>query len=319
MILAYIEHKDGLKKNAAEVLSTAKILADKLSTEVTALIIGKDVKNLANEVSQYGISRVLIADNAKEFNPEIYTKILEKASLDLKADIIILSATSSGRDLAPKLAGKLKCALINDCINIEVSNGNLIFTRPMYAGKVIAKLNSTGTSVVTLRQNVFPINKSEVKDIKIEEIKIDIDTSILKSKIIEVIAGVEETIELTSADIIVSGGRGIGAASNYKLIKDLAKILGAAPGASRAIVDAGWVPHEFQVGQTGKTVSPSLYIACGISGAIQHLAGMSSSKCVVAINKDSEAPIFKVADYGIVANLFEAIPLFIEEIKKLHN
>lgn len=318
MILAYIEHKDGLKKNAAEVLSTAKILADKLSTEVTALIIGKDVKNLANEVSQYGISKVLIADNAKEFNPEIYTKILEKASLDLKADIIILSATSSGRDLAPKLAGKLKCALINDCINIEVSNGNLIFTRPMYAGKIIAKLNSTGTSVVTLRQNVFPINKSEVKDIKIEEIKIDTDISILKSKIIEVIAGVEETIELTSADIIVSGGRGIGAASNYKLIKDLAKVLGAAAGASRAIVDAGWVLHEFQVGQTGKTVSPSLYIACGISGAIQHLAGMSSSKCVVAINKDPEAPIFKVADYGIVANLFEAIPLFIEEIKKLH-
>lgn len=319
MILAYIEHKDGLKKNAAEVLSTAKILADKLSTEVTALIIGKDVKNLANEVSQYGISKVLIADNAKEFNPEIYTKILEKASLDLKADIIILSATSSCRDLAPKLAGKLKCALINDCINIEVSNGNLIFTRPMYAGKIIAKLNSTGTSVVTLRQNVFPINKSEVKDIKIEEIKIDTDISILKSKIIEVIAGVEETIELTSADIIVSGGRGIGAASNYKLIKDLAKVLGAAAGASRAIVDAGWVLHEFQVGQTGKTVSPSLYIACGISGAIQHLAGMSSSKCVVAINKDPEAPIFKVADYGIVANLFEAIPLFIEEIKKLHN
>lgn len=318
MILAYIEHKDGLKKNAAEVLSTAKILADKLSAEVTALIIGKDVKKLANEVSQYGISRVLIADNPKEFNPEIYTKILEKASLDLKADIIILSATSSGRDLAPKLAGKLKCALINDCINIEVSNGNLIFTRPMYAGKVIAKLNSTGTSVVTLRQNVFPINKSEVKDIKIEEIKIDIDTFILKSKIIEVIAGVEETIELTSADIIVSGGRGIGSASNYKLIKDLAKVLGAAAGASRAIVDAGWVLHEFQVGQTGKTVSPSLYIACGISGAIQHLAGMSSSKCVVAINKDPEAPIFKVADYGIVANLFEAIPLFIEEIKKLH-
>lgn len=321
MILAYLEHKEGsLKKNACEVLSQAKKLSEKLSVRVTALIIGKGVKNLAKETSQYGPSKVLVADNENlvNYNPEIFGNIIAKTAVDLKATYLIMSATSLGRDIAPKLAARLRCSLINDCINIETSNGSIVFTRPVYAGRIIAKLNSATTPVVvTLRQNVFPVNKNEAKDIPVEDINIDINSIELKTKIVEVVASVEETIELTEADIIVSGGRGIGSSGNYKLIKDLAKVLGAATGASRAVVDAGWVPHEFQVGQTGKTVSPSLYIACGISGAIQHLAGMSSSKCVVAINKDPEAPIFKVADYGIVANLSEAIPILIEEIKKL--
>ena len=221
-----------------------------------------------------------------------------------------MGATLMGKDLAPRLAAKLDAALATDCISVEVSGDDLKIVRPMYAGKVRATIQlKSDIKILTIRPNVYLAEESIVSpEVNVHPGK----PGELKSKVTDISTGSGSKLDVTEADIIVSGGRGLKGPENFHLITELAEKFGAAQGASRAVIDAGWRPYEEQVGQTGKTVSPSLYIAIGISGAIQHLAGMSSSKYIVAINKDPEAPIFKVADYGIVGDLFEVVPKMIE-------
>ena len=318
-ILAILEQREGLlKKVSFEAASVALNLAKDLNLEVEAVVAGSEINNL-NEISKYGITKIVHLKNPdfENYSSSGYSDAISNYAKEIDAVCLIVGNTSLGNDLAPRLAVKLNCGSVMDCINIQVESGELIATRPIYAGKALEKVKlSSSTKVYTIRPNVFKAVISENPESKIE-VK-EISSPNLKSKVVAFKKS-EGKLDVAEADIIVSGGRGMKGPENFHLIESLADSLGAAVGASRAVVDAGWRPHREQVGQTGKTVSPSLYIACGISGAIQHLAGMSSSKYIVAINKDKDAPIFSVADYGIAGDVFEILPVLTEEIKKVRS
>lgn len=308
-ILAFAEQRNGVfRKSAFEVVSEAKRLADKLGTTASALVTGSGVEKIASELGKYGMEKVYVVDDAvlEKYTTEGYTQVIDEAVKKANAAIILMSASSMGRDLGPRVAGRLKAGLATDVTHFDKEGDRLIITRPIMAGKAFQKLSiKTSHQVISLRPNVFRAVENPVQA-TVEKLNVSIKPARVKVKEMVVESG--KKIELTEADIIVSGGRGLKAPENWEMIVKLAEALGAAHGASRAVVDAGWRSHEEQVGQTGKTVSPQLYIAVGISGAIQHLAGMSSSKYIVAINSDAEAPIFKISDYGIVGDLFEIIP-----------
>ena len=312
-ILVFAEQRDGeLKKVAFENLSLGKKLSTDLGAELVAVLIGNNISGLGEQLGKYGATKVIACQNdaLDLYQPEGYAKILADTVTAEDASIVIMGATLMGKDLAPRVATRLDAALATDCISVEVSEGDLKIVRPMYAGKVRATIRlKSDKKLLTVRPNVFPAEENPEST---KVIEVAADPGEIKTKVTEVMAGSKDKLDVTEADIIVSGGRGLKDPDNFHLISDLADKLGAAQGASRAAVDAGWRPYEEQVGQTGKTVSPSLYIAVGISGAIQHLAGMSSSKYIVAINKDPEAPIFKIADYGIVGDLFEVVPKMLE-------
>lgn len=312
-ILVFAEQREGeLKKVAFENLSLGKKLSTDLGAELVAVLIGNNISGLGEQLGKYGASKVIACQNdaLDLYQPEGYAKILADTVTSEDASIVIMGATLMGKDLAPRVATRLDAALATDCISVEVSEGDLKIVRPMYAGKVRATIRlKSDKKLLTIRPNIYP---AEENPESAEVIEVAADPGEIKTKVTEVMAGSKDKLDVTEADIIVSGGRGLKDPDNFHLISDLADKLGAAQGASRAAVDAGWRPYEEQVGQTGKTVSPSLYIAVGISGAIQHLAGMSSSKYIVAINKDPEAPIFKIADYGIVGDLFEVVPKMLE-------
>ncbi|HMQ68462.1 MAG TPA: electron transfer flavoprotein subunit alpha/FixB family protein [Ignavibacteria bacterium] len=330
-ILAFIESKDGKFKNSAfEVITEALKIAEDSGSELEVLTIGSGLESEINELSVYGAKKIKIVDlnilNKKydggeiKYSPSAYAKVISEIAKNAEANIIILSATSLGKDLVGRIAVKTDSAVFNDCIDIKLSDGKLTASRPVYAGKSIIDINSSSEKIVmTLRPNVFKPEKTENSSIETENTDIEnlgISGSDFSTVVTDVIVS-NEKLDVAEADKIVSGGRGLRGPENFNLIEDLAGSIGAATGASRAVVDAGWRPHSEQVGQTGKTVSPSLYIACGISGAIQHLAGMSSSKCIVAINKDKDAPIFQIADYGIVGDVFDIVPSLTEEFKKV--
>ena len=305
------------------MISEGKRLSEKLGLDMKCALIGSSVAGLADETAQYGAKDILIAEG-KEFDKYIsmtYTTALHEIAKKTNASIILLGATSMGRDLGARLSARLKAGFVNDCTGIDAdSNKDITFLHPMFGGKVWSYLKGTGQNpaVITLRPNVFSaLTPDKTQKAAVEKIDIKLSDVDLRAKVIELIMAAEGAVDLAEANIIVSGGRGMKAPENFKLIEELSLALGAAVGASRAAVDAGWKPHSCQVGLTGRTVSPTLYIACGISGAIQHLAGMSSSKYIVAINKDPDAPIFKIADYGIVGDVFEVVPLLIEEVKKM--
>jgi electron transfer flavoprotein alpha subunit len=312
-ILVFAEQREGeLKKIAFENLSLATKIGTEMGAEIVAVLIGNNLSGLGEQLGKYGASKVIVCQNESLnlYQPEGYAKILAELVDSEDASIVIMGSTLMGKDLAPRITSRLNAALATDCISVEVSEGDLKIIRPMYAGKVRATIRlKSEKKVLTFRPNVYLAEENQVSP---EIVETSSDPGELKTNVTEVIAGSKDKLDVTEADIIVSGGRGLKDPDNFHLITSLAEKLGAAQGASRAAVDAGWRPYEEQVGQTGKTVSPSLYIAVGISGAIQHLAGMSSSKYIVAINKDSEAPIFKVADYGIVGDLFEVVPKMIE-------
>ncbi len=317
-ILAVLEQRDGqIKRSGFEAASTAANLAKDLSTTAEAVVVGDVISNI-NEVSKYGIQKVTHIKNLDltNYSSSGYTDLISSLAKESGYDILILSNTALGKDLAPRLSIRLDAGCIVDCVKVNVSGSELTFTRPTYAGKALIDVKLlSDKKVITLRPNVFKAqivgNPSQV-EIVVKEVS-DVN---LKSKVTSFKKS-EGKLDVAEADIIVSGGRGMKGPENFHLIEELANALGAAVGASRAVVDAGWRPHSEQVGQTGKTVSPTLYVACGISGAIQHLAGMSSSKYIVAVNKDKDAPIFSVADYGITGDLFEIIPALTAEIKKL--
>ena len=316
-ILAIAEQSDNVyRKVTFEAISEGRRLADAMGCDLIALAIGSGVESIAGELANYGADKILVADDPGfgDYLTDVYTDALAAVIEQEKPQAVILGATMQGKDLSSRLAARLEAPLAMDCIEIRNEGDKLIATRPMYGGKVIADVALDGSpQIVAVRPNAMSVNNN-AKDAPIEKLDIApagsqlalIDKSLETGK-----------VELTEADTIVSGGRGMGG-SDYTVVEELAAALGGAVGGSRSAVDEGWRPHSDQVGQTGKVVSPNLYIACGISGAIQHLAGMSSSKVVVAINKDAEAPIFSKADYGIEGDLFEVVPKITEEVKKLN-
>ncbi len=319
-ILAFAEQHDGkFKKVAFEVAHAAAQLAGQLGAEAVAVVIGKGVEKIAPELGGYGIQKVYAADDDRLalYSSTAYGKVLANAAESLSLDVILLPASAMGKDLGARVAAKLKAGLAADCIALRGEGGSILATRPVYAGKALIDLKvNSPKKVFTLRPNVFSPGSANGLPASVEKLSLNLQDSDFSSKVTAVSIAKAGRPDLTEADIIVSGGRGLGAPENFKMIEELADVLGAAVGASRAVVDAGWRPHDDQVGQTGKTVSPSLYVAVAISGAIQHLAGMSSSKYIVAINKDKDAPIFQIADYGIVGDAFEVVPELTAQMKK---
>ncbi|MDP2301206.1 MAG: electron transfer flavoprotein subunit alpha/FixB family protein [Ignavibacteria bacterium] len=317
IILVYLEQREGfIKKGSFEAVSKAIEIAPLLGAEVNALVIGDSINN-SDSLKKYGLNKVTFYKNSElqNYSSSAYAKIIADAVKSVNANYLIMSNTALGKDLAPLVSVALNAGLVVDAVSLEIENGDLTITRPIYAGKALESVSiTTNIKVVSLRPNVFKAIENEVPEIEISTIEVtDPD---LSNRVVELKKS-EGKLDVAEADIIVSGGRGLKGPEHFGLIENLAKSLNAAVGASRAVVDAGWRPHREQVGQTGKTVTPTLYIACGISGAIQHLAGMSSSKYIVAINKDKDAPIFSVADYGIAGDLFEILPVLTEEIKKV--
>ena len=320
-ILVFFEIRDGqVKKASLETASAAKKAAERTGGEAVAIFIGKDVRGLVEAAGKAGLKKAVCVegDGFAKLRNSIYASAVASAAKRFACDGIFFPATSMGKDLAPLTAAFFDSGYVSDATSISADGGALEFIKPIYSGKALSKMSPSAGSrfVASLRPNVFPFVESPAQ-VEVESFDPGVDLSMKSSSVESVEKGSQELLDVAEADIIVSGGRGMKGPENFPVLAELAKLLGGAMGASRAAVDAGWVPHAHQVGQTGKVVSPSLYIACGISGAIQHLAGMSSSKVIVAINKDKEAPIFSVATYGIVGDLFEIVPLLKEEIRAL--
>ncbi|WP_019851383.1 electron transfer flavoprotein subunit alpha/FixB family protein [Desulfitobacterium sp. PCE1] len=321
-ILVVLEQYNGeLRKVSLELLSEGRRLADMAGLDLTGVLLGQGVKDLAPVAASYGADKVVVVDDAalKDYTTGAYTSVLNRVIRDEDPEVVVMGNTGIGRDLAPRLAQRLGVGCASDCVAVAVdSNYKLRFKRPIYAGKAYAEMATEARPILaTIRPNSFSVAApNSDRQAEVVEVAASIDAADLKAIVKEVIRQASSRPELTDANVIVSGGRAMKNPENFKILEDLADAIGAAVGASRAAVDSGYREYKFQVGQTGKTVSPTLYIACGISGAIQHLAGMGSSKVIVAINKDPEANIFTVADYGIVGDLFEIVPLLTEEFKK---
>jgi electron transfer flavoprotein alpha subunit len=319
-ILIFVEQRDGIIKRASfETICAGLKIAAELKAEYEAITIGSEIQNIYN-VAKYGIKKIYHYKNTElnNYSTSAYSEIISNFAKEISADHLFFANTSLGKDLAPHVAAKIDAGIIMDAISLKFENNEIIAVRPIYAGKALIDVKlSAEKKVYTLRANVFkalPRENEQSPEVIVKEVS----SPDLKNRVIEIKKS-EGKLDVAEADIIVSGGRGLKGPENFHLVEELAQALEGAVGASRAVVDAGWRPHREQVGQTGKTVSPSLYIACGISGAIQHLAGMSSSKYIVAINKDKEAPIFSIADYGITGDVFEILPALTEEIKKVKS
>lgn len=317
-VLVFTEFANGqLKKGALELLSAAR----KSGLKIQALALGSGAKGLVEQLGKEGVDEVFIADNSAldKYNPELFSDLVSGVLSSKKPAVVLASSTMLARDLFPRVAAHMGVGVASDCTELELSaSGDVTARRPMYSGKCTAEVafESSPTKIILMRPNQLQVVASTAsKSPSVEEVTVPVKD--LMTIIKDVVKGTSGKLDLTEANIIVSGGRGMKDAASFKLLEDLADVLGATVGASRAVVDAGWVPHTMQVGQTGKTVAPTLYIAAGISGAIQHLAGMSGAKVIVAINKDGNAPIFQKATYGIVGDVFEVLPKLTEEFKKL--
>ncbi|SDF81673.1 electron transfer flavoprotein alpha subunit apoprotein [Thermoanaerobacter thermohydrosulfuricus] len=325
-IWVFAEQREQRLMNVSlEILGEARKLADKKGVKACAVLVGYGVKGLADELIKYGADVVYVIDNPllKNYTTEGYAKVIADLVNELKPEVILYGATYIGRDLAPRIASRLHTGLTADCTGLDIDeNGLLLQIRPAFGGNLIATIicPERRPQMATVRPGVM---KKAPKDGKrkgeIIEIQANIKEGDIRIQIFDIIKEAKSKVNIEEADIIVSGGRGVGGAEGFKLIQQLADALGGVVGASRAAVDAGWISSDHQVGQTGKTVRPKLYVACGISGAIQHIAGMGNAKTIIAINKNPDAPIFKVADYGIVGDLFKVIPALIEEIKRIKN
>ncbi len=317
-IITFAEQRDGkLRRPSLEAVSEARRLAG-AGGRVESVLVGSgfDADALAQELASHGADAVHVFDQPElaHYATEPFARAVAQVVTDQKAQALLVPFTAMGKDLAPRIAAKLGAGLVSDCVGLTNDDGRLTARRPLYAGKAFATVRfEAEPQIATLRPNVFPLAAPDAAR-KAEMVKRTVDAS-SRARVVEVKATASGKVELSEAQIIVSGGRGLKGPENFHLVEGLAQALGAAVGASRAVVDAGWVDHQYQVGQTGKTVSPSLYVAAGISGAIQHLAGMSSSKVIVAINKDADAPIFKVANYGLLGDVFEILPKLTEAAK----
>lgn len=323
-VWVFAEVKDGkIKKVAFEMLSEGKKIAGKLGGDLSAVLLGHNVESMAEQLGHYGADKVYLADNEalKDYTADAYSKVMADLIKANEPAIVLYGATILGKDLSPRVAANLEVGLASDCTGIGLDNdGKFIATRPVFAGKAYTDLSFSDSkpNMASVRPNALPVSPpDESKKAEVVKVDVNISPDDIRTTVQEITKTAGERPDLTEAEVIVSGGRGMKGPENFKLLEDLADVLGATVGASRAAVDAGWRVVEDQVGQTGKVVSPNLYIACGISGAIQHLAGMSTSKYIVAVNKDPEAPIFQKADYGIVDDLLKVVPVLTEEMKKL--
>ncbi|MBM3324065.1 MAG: electron transfer flavoprotein subunit alpha/FixB family protein [Calditrichaeota bacterium] len=319
-IIVFCETKQGkLRAVAKEVVSATRQVAQGLDAKITAVLIGPPVEGAAEELALYGAEHVVeVSDSLLErYSTEGYAQVMAEIIGSASPAAVFFSATAMGKDLAARVAARVNRPLLSDCTGLQVEDGRLEVLRPIYAGKVLMwTAIRSDWAVISLRPKIFLPQAVNGKSVSVEKRQVALDAGKIRAKVNQTKHESGATLDLTEADFIVSGGRGLKGPENFVLIEELAKVIGATVGASRAVVDAGWRPHSDQVGQTGKTVSPTLYVAVGISGAVQHLAGMSSSKVIVAINKDAEAPIFKVATYGIVGDALKVVPALTEAVKK---
>jgi len=317
-VITLAEVRDESLRNVSfEAIAAAKTIAD--GGEVVSVLIGESVQSYANELIYYGANRVVVVEDEKlkNYTSDGYGQAIMAVINAENPEGIVFGHTALGKDLSPKIATKLDCGLVSDVISVEKNGDELVFTRPIYSGKAFEKkVVNEQLIFVTVRPNNIPaLERDESRTGDVTSLSVEIKD--LRTIVKEIVRKTAEGVDLSEAKVIVAGGRGVKSAEGFEPLKELAKVLGGAVGASRGACDADYCDYSLQIGQTGKVVTPDLYIACGISGAIQHLAGMSNSKVIVAINKDPEANIFKVADYGIVGDLFEVVPLLTEEFKKL--
>ena len=317
-VFVITEQREGaFRKLSFEAVCEGRRVADGLGSNVTAVVLGSGIESMAADLEKYGPDKILVADDPAlaDYTTDAYSNVVADLIQSTEPAVVIVGASAQGKDLSARLAARLDAGLAMDCTVVKCDGGKLTCTRPMFGGKIFADVEIEGSlQIIAIRPNVMDIVETS-KDCAIEKPPIQVGD--IKTSVAEKSMDTGDKIELTEADIVVSGGRGTG--GEFEFIEQLAAALGGAVGASRSAVDEGWRPHSDQVGQTGKVVSPGLYIACGISGAIQHLAGMSTSKYIVAINKDPEAPIFSKADLGIVGDLFDLVPAVTEEVKKISS
>ena len=325
-VLVFVERRDGeVKRPSLEAIGVGRRLADRLGGRVETLALGPQAAACHDLVGSHGSDGLFAVDaeHGALYAPELYSRALVLAAERSDAAVVLLAATAMGRDLGPRTAARLESVCASDLVEIDVDDAGAIRgRRPVYSGKAYARIAIAGgqRAVVTLRPNVFPLLPTDPSR-ACDAVNLDapLKEDELRVRVVRVERPDRQEADVAEAPIVVAGGRGLKEPENFSIVRDLAEALGRAVGASRAVVDAGWIAHAHQVGQTGKVVSPNLYVACGISGAVQHLAGMSSSKIIVAINKDPEAPIFKVADYGVVGDLFEVVPALTEAVRKLKS
>ncbi|MDO5517316.1 MAG: electron transfer flavoprotein subunit alpha/FixB family protein [Clostridium sp.] len=323
-VWVFAEQREGkLQKVSLELLGEGRRQADKLGVKLTALLLGNDIEGLADTLAKHGADEVLVADdkNLEHYTTDAYTKVICDLVNERKPGILFVGATFIGRDLGPRIAARLNTGLTADCtsIDVEVETGGLLATRPAFGGNLMATIACPDhrPQMATVRPGVFGKVESDGANCKIEKVNVNLADSDIRTKVIETIKTAKNIVDISEAKVIVSGGRGVGSKENFAKLEELAGILGGTVAGSRAAVEKGWIDNAYQVGQTGKTVKPSIYIACGISGAIQHVAGMQDSDMIIAINKDETAPIMKVADFAIVGDLNKVLPELIAQTKEI--
>lgn len=323
-VWVFAEQREGeLQKVSLELLGEGRRVADKLGVKLTALLLGNNVSNLAEKLAAHGADEVLVAEdkNLEHYTTDAYTKVICDLATERKPGILFVGATFIGRDLGPRIAARLSTGLTADCtsIDVEVENGDLLATRPAFGGNLMATIACPDhrPQMATVRPGVFEAVTTDASNCKIEKVTVNLADSDVRTKVIETVKTAKDIIDISEAKIIVAGGRGVGSKENFAMLQELADVLGGVVAGSRAAVEKGWIENAYQVGQTGKTVKPTIYIACGISGAIQHVAGMQDSEVIIAINKDETAPIMSVADYGIVGDVKKVLPELIAQAKAI--
>ena len=325
-VWVFAEQREGeLQKVSLELLGEGRRIADELGVKLTALLLGKNIESLAKTLAEHGADEVLVADdkNLEHYTTDAYTKVICDLAKERKPGILFVGATFIGRDLGPRIAGRLLTGLTADCtsVEVEVENGALFATRPAFGGNLMATIACPEhrPQMATVRPGVFAKISTDGSKCNIEKVEVKLVDSDVRTKVLEIVKAKKEIIDIAEADFIVSGGRGVGSKENFKLLEELAKALDGSVAGSRAAVEKGWIDGAYQIGQTGKTVRPQIYIACGISGAIQHVAGMQDSDLIIAVNKDDTAPIMKIADYAIVGDLAKVVPELIAQVKAIKN
>ena len=323
-VWVFAEQREGqLQKVSLELLGEGKKIAEKLGVKLTALLLGNNIEGLAETLTAHGADEVLVANDPKleHYTTEAYTKVICDLAEERKPSILFIGATFIGRDLGPRVSARLSTGLTADCtsLDVDVETGDLLATRPAFGGNLMATIACPEhrPQMATVRPGVFEKVETASADATVETVEVKLADSDIRTKVLETVKSKKDIIDISEANVIVAGGRGVGSKENFELLKELADVLGGTVAGSRAAVEKGWLDPAYQVGQTGKTVKPSIYIACGISGAIQHVAGMQDSDMIIAINKDNSAPIMKVADYGIVGDVKKVIPELIAQAKEL--
>ena len=323
-VWVFAEQREGqLQKVSLELLGEGRKIADKLGSKLTALLIGNKVQNLVEDLSRHGADEVLVVDapELEHYTTDGYTKAICELANAKKPNIIFIGATFIGRDLGPRVAARLETGLTADCtsLDVDVESGDLLATRPAFGGNLMATIVCPDhrPQMATVRPGVFEKLPLGENDATVENVEIKFNSNDIRTKIVEIIKEHKDIVDISEANVLVAGGRGIGSEENFKMLKELAEVMNGSIAASRAAVEKGWVDKDYQVGQTGKTVRPNIYVACGISGAIQHAAGMQDSDMIIAINKDASAPIMQTADYAIVGDLLKVVPEMTAQVKAM--